>query len=38
MISKHYLELVAPEDAKAWFSIQPATPANVTQLPTAQAV
>jgi integrase len=37
MIFKHYRELVRPEDAKAWFSIMPMRPANITQMPATQA-
>jgi integrase len=32
MIHRHYRELVGPEEARAWFSIAPATPANVALL------
>ena len=35
MIVRHYRELVLPEEAKNWFSIEPTAPANVVTLPAA---
>jgi hypothetical protein len=35
-IHGHYKELVMPDDAKAWFSIAPKTPANVVPMAVAQ--
>lgn len=37
MIFRHYRELVAERDAKAWFSISPKTPANVLPMKAALA-
>lgn len=36
MIFKHYRELVRPADAKAWFSIAPAKPGTIIELPPAK--
>ena len=37
MIFGHYRELVAASEAKTWFAITPAQPANVVNLPKAKA-
>lgn len=38
MVFKHYRELVKPADAKAWFAVGPAQPANVLPMKEAAAV
>ena len=38
MVFRHYRELVKPADAKAWFAVGPAQPANVLPMKEAAAV
>lgn len=38
IVSKHYMELVTPEQATAWFAIAPITPTNLVPFGPVQAV